>query len=91
MPDVWQSYMPAIIRIFFQDNNLSKSQWILTKLDMYIDIVELCLGIAHGQGKRGSRTVWWFEKFVRNPAFVYPFQISLYWSDIKNEQISIFV
>ena len=26
----------------FQDNNLSKSQWIFTKLDMCIDIVEIC-------------------------------------------------
>ena len=34
---------------YFQDDNLSKSQWIFTKFDMCIDIVEICLGIAHGQ------------------------------------------
>ena len=30
----------------FQDNNLSKSQQIFTKLDMCIDIVEILFGIA---------------------------------------------
>ena len=29
------------IHIYFQDNNLSKSQWIFTKFDMCIDIVEM--------------------------------------------------
>ena len=33
----------------FQDNNSSKSQWIFTKLDMCIDIVEIWFGIANGQ------------------------------------------
>ena len=33
----------------FQDNNLSKSQWIFTKFDMCIDIVEVWFGIAHWQ------------------------------------------
>ena len=36
----------------FQDNkfnNLSKFQWIFTKLDMCIDIVEICYGIANEQ------------------------------------------
>ena len=32
--------------VYFQDINLSKSQWILTKFDMCIDIVEICFGIA---------------------------------------------
>ena len=32
----------------FQDNNLSKSQWIHTKLDMRTDIVEIWFGIAIG-------------------------------------------
>ena len=37
--------------ILFQDNNLSKSQWIFTKIDtcMCIDIVEISFGIAHCQ------------------------------------------
>ena len=34
---------------YFQDNNLSKSQWIFTKYDMCIDIVEICFGIAYWQ------------------------------------------
>ena len=33
----------------FLDNNLSKYQWIHTKLVMCIDIVDICFGIAHGQ------------------------------------------
>ena len=33
----------------FQDDNLSKHQWIFTKLGMCIDIVEIWLGIANGQ------------------------------------------
>ena len=34
---------------YFQDNNLSKSQWIFTKFDVSIDIVENCFGIAQRQ------------------------------------------
>ena len=30
-------------------NNLSKSQWIFTKFDMCIDIVEIRFGVAHWQ------------------------------------------
>ena len=33
----------------FLDDNLSKHQWIFTKLDMFIDIVEIWFGIAIGQ------------------------------------------
>ena len=33
----------------FQGNNLSKCQWISTKLGMCIDIVEIWFGIASGQ------------------------------------------
>ena len=40
---------PQHIPISFQDNNLSKSQWIFTKLDMYIDIMAIWVGIANGQ------------------------------------------
>ena len=35
--------------ISFQDNNLSKSQWIFTKLDVCIDIVEIWFWISNGQ------------------------------------------
>ena len=33
----------------FPDDNLSKRQWIFTKLGMCIDIVEIWIGIANGQ------------------------------------------
>ena len=33
----------------FLDDNLSKRQWIFTKLGMCIDIVEICFGIANEQ------------------------------------------
>ena len=33
----------------FPDDNLSKNQWIFTKLGMCIDIVEIWFGIANGQ------------------------------------------
>ena len=33
----------------FLDDNLSKDQWIFTKLGMFIDIVEIWFGIASGQ------------------------------------------
>ena len=33
----------------FPDDNLSKLQWIFTKLGMCIDIVEVYFGIANGQ------------------------------------------
>ena len=33
----------------FPDDNLSKYQWIFTKLGMCIDIVEICCGVADGQ------------------------------------------
>ena len=34
---------------FFSDDNLSKYQWIFTKLSVYIDIVEIWFGIVTGQ------------------------------------------
>ena len=37
------------VRISFPDDNLSKHQWIFTKLGVYIDIVEIWFGIADGQ------------------------------------------
>ena len=37
------------IRFSFQDDNLSKCQWIFTKLCMCIDIVDIWFGIANGQ------------------------------------------
>ena len=37
------------VRFSFPDDNLSKHQWIFTKLGMCIDIVEVWFGIANGQ------------------------------------------
>ena len=37
------------VRFSFPDDNLSKHQWIFTKLDMCIDIVDIWFGIAYGQ------------------------------------------
>ena len=34
---------------YFQDNNLNESQWIFTKFDMCIDIVDIYFGSAHWQ------------------------------------------
>ena len=36
-----------IFPFLFPDDNLSKHQWIFTKLCMYIDIVEIWFGIAN--------------------------------------------
>ena len=44
-----QSYIHWSIRFLFPDDNLSKHQWIFTKLGMCIDIVEIWFGIANGQ------------------------------------------
>ena len=37
------------VQFSFMDDNLSKHQWIFTKLGMCIDIVEIWFGIANGQ------------------------------------------
>ena len=46
------SVHPLYVRpsvFLFPDDNLSKRQWIFTKLGMCIDIVEIWFGIANGQ------------------------------------------
>ena len=40
---------PSSVRFSFPDDNLSKRQWIFTKLGMCIDIKEIWFGIANGQ------------------------------------------
>ena len=45
---VRESVRPSV-RFSFPDDNLSKYQWIFTKLGMCIDIVEIWFGIANGQ------------------------------------------
>ena len=48
-----QSIHPAVVHmsisISFPDGNLNKHQWILTKLGMCIDVMELWFGIANGK------------------------------------------
>ena len=52
-PSVSQSvFRPPVrpfVRVSFPDNDLSNNQWIFTKLDMCINIVEIWLGIANGR------------------------------------------
>ena len=61
----WSSVCPSVVRLSvfrfrmitardmpifsFPDDNLSKHQWIFTKLGMCIYIVEIWFGIANGQ------------------------------------------
>ena len=44
-----QSIIRHSVRFSLQDDNLSKHQWIFTKLGMCIDVVEIRFGIANGQ------------------------------------------
>ena len=46
---ILQSYICPSICILFPDDNLSKHQWIFTKLGMCIDIMEIWFGISNGQ------------------------------------------
>ena len=41
--------VPPSILFSFPGDNLSKHQWIFTKLGMCIDIMEIWFGIANGQ------------------------------------------
>ena len=43
------SFIHQSVGISFPDDNLSKHQWILTKLSICIDIMEIRFGIAYGQ------------------------------------------
>ena len=47
--DVRVSVRPSYVRFSFPDDNLSKHQWIFTKLGMCIVIVKIWFGIANGQ------------------------------------------
>ena len=48
-PSVRRTYVRPSVRFLFPDDNLSKHQWIFTKLGTCIDIVEIWFGIANGQ------------------------------------------
>ena len=43
------SFSRPSVRFSFPDDNLSKYEWIFTKLGMRIDIVKIWFGIANGQ------------------------------------------
>ena len=47
--DVRVSIHPSVRPFSFPDDNLSKHQYIFTKLGMCIDTVEIWFGIANGQ------------------------------------------
>ena len=51
--DVYVYVRPSVVRrsvcFSFLDDNLSKHQWIFTKLGMCIDILDIWFGIANGQ------------------------------------------
>ena len=46
---VRQSVVRPSVRFSLPDNNLSKHQWIFTKLGMCIDIADIWFGIANAQ------------------------------------------
>ena len=48
-PSVRPSVVRPSLRFSFPDDNLSKHQWIFTKLGMCFDIVEIWFGIANGR------------------------------------------
>ena len=48
-PSVRPSVVRPSVRFSFPDDNLSKHEWIFTKLSLCIDIVEIWFGIANGQ------------------------------------------
>ena len=48
-PLVRLSYICLSVHFSFPDDNLSKHQWIFTKLGMCIDIVEIGLGLLMGK------------------------------------------
>ena len=47
--DVRVSVRRSYVRFLFPDDNLSKYQWLFTKLGMCIDIVDVWFGIAMGK------------------------------------------
>ena len=58
----------SIHQFFVTDDNWSKRQWILTKLGMCIDILEIWFGIASGQISSN-----FYELSARNtPIFSFP-------------------
>ena len=48
-PSVRLPHVRPYVRISFLDDNLSKPEWIFSKLGMFIDIVEIWFGTAYRQ------------------------------------------
>ena len=48
-PSVSRTFICPSVRFSFPDDNLSKHQWIFTKLGLCIVIVEIWFGIANGK------------------------------------------
>ena len=63
--------------IFISDDNLSKHQWIFTKLGMCIDIVEIWFGIANWQIFSNFEGV-----FCRRHAHIFVFR-TITWVNVK--------
>ena len=51
---VRQLYVRSSVRFSFPDANLSKHQWIFTRLGLCIDIVEIWFEIVNGQVSSNS-------------------------------------
>ena len=63
-PSICLSVVSPSVHISFPDDNLSKHQWIFTKLGICIDIVEIWFGIANGQFS-SNFDGWWLEFHFR--------------------------
>ena len=48
-PSVSRTSIRPSVHFSFPDDNLSKHQWIFTKLGLCIEIVDIWFGIANGQ------------------------------------------
>ena len=48
-PSISHRSVHPSVHFLFPDDNLNKHQWIITKLGMCIDFVEIWFGIADGQ------------------------------------------
>ena len=48
-PSPRASFVDPSVRFSFPDDNLSKLQWIFTKIGLCIAVVEIWFGIANGQ------------------------------------------
>ena len=101
MLDVRVSVRPSYVRFSFPDDNLSKHQWIFTKLATCIDIKEIWFGIADGQISSNFYrvilpkthpyfrfwTITWVNNGILTKLAIY-IDIKEIWYGIANGQIS---